>query len=284
MAYLNRYYWFLWVAQAVSSVGDSIASLFMGWTVYNITGSQVAMGNLYIAFVIPEIVVRILGSPLVDRVDRRYLMFCMDFVRFVAFATLTSIVLLGKLQLWHLYAIAIIGGASAALFYPSGIAVLSSIVHSKEMVRANSILQSSLQGAQLLGAALAGVLLSFAGAASGFGINALTFAISALCIILLPRSVGVPSQIVSHHNTDRAYLAELVEGISFYKTHRSLLILLLIVSVANLTSAAIAPTIIPYGVEHVKTNAMGLGILQSSFSAGYLAGIVLGIFRSKGNR
>ncbi|MEK3646707.1 hypothetical protein NSQ61_16325 [Aeribacillus sp. FSL K6-1121] len=38
MAYLNRYYWFLWVAQAVSSVGDSIASLFMGWIVYNMIG------------------------------------------------------------------------------------------------------------------------------------------------------------------------------------------------------------------------------------------------------
>lgn len=269
---MNRSFWYIWGAQTVSALGDAFGNLSMGWMVYKITGSEMAMGSLWIAYAVPEIVIRLVGAPLIDRLDRKRLMSALDVVRALAFGALVVAGSIGETRLWQLYLVTIINGACAALFYPAGMAVLPSLVPKETFVRANSLLQGSVTAAYLIGPALSGILLAVSNPLPGLAVDALSFALSAGLILLLPQAgSAIPAESTNPRGTG-GYIQETLQGIAWYGKMPVLLVLLVIVSIANICSSAITPLMIPYGKSHLGTDALGVGLMESAYSVGSLAG------------
>ena len=77
-------YWLFLAGRAVSTLGDGFGTIAMGWLVYELTGSKLAMGSLYLVGMVPEITLRFVGAPIIDRVNRTRLMAILDLVQFLA--------------------------------------------------------------------------------------------------------------------------------------------------------------------------------------------------------
>jgi len=84
-----------------------------------LTGSALALGTVLALMAIPRALLMLVGGVYVDRLSPRRVMFVSNAVRLVAVSALGLIVLDGGVQLWMLYAFALVFGVSAAFFFPA---------------------------------------------------------------------------------------------------------------------------------------------------------------------
>ncbi len=268
---LKRSYFGLLSTISLSTFGDTFGLLAMEWMVYELTGSKLAMGALVLCSGIPELLIRLLGSPLSDRLNRVHLMAFLAAIRLLAIALPLGMGLAGQLQLWHLFAAAALSGACSALFLPTAMAIVPGVAGERKLMRAFAVIDGCKGAAALLGPALAGVLTASSGALPALGINALCYAAAIATLLYLPKPAK-PREAAASFSVP-AYLREIAEGLSFYKQFPAMLIIMILASVSNLSSVAVWTMMVPYVREVLHRDASVLGALSTASALGYLTGI-----------
>lgn len=268
---LKRSYYGLLATVSLSTFGDTFGLLAMEWLVYELTGSKLAMGALVLSSSIPELSIRLLGSPLSDRLNRVRFMAFLAAIRLLAIALPLTMGLTGQLQLWHLFAAAALSGACSALFQPTAMAVVPSVAGERKLMRAFAVIDGCKGAAALLGPSLAGVLTAASGALPALGINAVCYAASIATLLYLPK-LGKPREAYASFSVP-AYLREIAEGLSFYKQFPAMLAIMIMASISNLSSVAVWTMMVPYVREVLQRDAAAMGTLSTASALGYLTGI-----------
>ncbi|MND98713.1 enterobactin exporter EntS [compost metagenome] len=268
---LKRSYYGLLATISLSTFGDTFGLLAMEWLVYELTGSKLAMGALVLCAGIPELLIRLLGSPLSDRLNRVRLMAFLAAIRLLAIALPLGMGLAGQLQLWHLFAAAMLSGACSALFVPTAMAMIPGVAGDRKLMRAFAVIDGCKGAAALLGPALAGVLTASSGALPALGINALCYAAAIATLLSLPK-LAKPREADGSFSVP-AYLREIFEGLSFYKQFPAMLAIMIMVSISNFSSIAVWTMMVPYVREVLHRDAAALGTLSTASALGYLTGI-----------
>jgi Na+/melibiose symporter-like transporter len=179
----------LLAGETMSMFGDRAMLLVLGIWVKSLTGSSAAAGLVFFAFTLPTLAAP-LGGLVVDRVRRRPLMIATDCV--IGVVVLSLLLVQGPGQLWLVYAVAILYGASNVIFASAQSALLTVMLPTHLLGDANSALQTVREGLRLV-APLAGAALFVAvGGASVAAIDAATFAVSAACLAGLRNREGRP--------------------------------------------------------------------------------------------
>lgn len=181
----------LFVAQAISDVGDGLTFLTLLLTVNQLTHSTAALAIMSIAVALPPVTIGLVAGAYADRLDRRRIMLVSDTLRgalvlgFIAVATIE--------RLPFLYALAFVQAAIGTFFSPARGALIPRIVPKEGLLAANSISQISRVVAGLLGTGLAGVIVGVTGAIwPSFVLDAVTFFASVAIVYGVTRSVGIP--------------------------------------------------------------------------------------------
>ncbi|MEK4192267.1 MFS transporter [Paenibacillus sp. FSL L8-0323] len=268
---IKRSYYGLLSTITLSAFGDAFGLLAMEWLVYELTGSKLAMGALALSSGIPELLLRLLGSPLSDRLHRVRFMACLAAIRLLAIALPLGMGLAGQLQLWHLFVAAGLSGACAALFMPTAMAVIPGVADSGKLVRAFAIIDGSKSAAVLLGPALAGALTAASGALPALSINMLCYVAAIttlLCLQKLPKPSPAPGRF-----SITVYVREIAEGFIFYKQFPAMLTIMMMASISNLSSIAVWTMMVPFVREVLHRDAATMGTLSTVFALGTLVGL-----------
>jgi MFS family permease len=170
-------------AQALSSMGTSVSTVALAVMVFDLTGSVLHMGGILAASALPLVVMSFVGGALLDRYEGRRLMVAADVGR-AALMFLLPVVALQSVGLIYVVAAAI--GVFSAVFNPSQVKVVGEIVPVDRLVRANSYLSISREGAELGGYLVGGVLVALVGYAVTFAIDGLSYIVSAALLFGLP--------------------------------------------------------------------------------------------------
>jgi MFS family permease len=185
----------LWLGLTISIVGDYFYRVGLTWNV-TATGDGAAHGAMLgAAMALPVAALGLFAGTIVDRHDRAALMIVTDLVRF-AIVGLLAVLLLGP----HPSLAIILGGAavlagSGVCFTPSLQAWLPDLFQDRDrLVRWDALFLSTVSAAGVVGPALAGLLLPAIGVAGLLLVDAATFAVSAVCVVLLVRRqrAGLP--------------------------------------------------------------------------------------------
>ncbi|MCZ4119815.1 MFS transporter [Streptomyces sp. H39-S7] len=187
----DRRFSLYFTARAVSLVGDAMmpvaAALAVG-PLYGISGVGLVLGTWTGTFV----VLVLFGGVFADRIGARLMMVGADLVRVLTQGVLAAAFFLGSPPFWLLVTMAALAGAAVAMFLP-GVNGMVPLV-AREPQRANATLKVADALAQLLGPALAGLLIALTGAGTVYAIDAGTFVLSALCLALIRLApVGTPA-------------------------------------------------------------------------------------------
>ncbi len=166
----------LWVAQAISNIGDWTYALAVATSVADRGGTANVLATLLIAETAPAAVAGLLGGPLIDRLQRKELMVGSDVLRGVAVG---SLLLVETPSMAHFYAVAVCLGTLRALFQPSLHASLPNIVPRGRIVAANALMSATFYLAVMIGPPLGGLLVGQLGATAAFAVNAASFCVSA---------------------------------------------------------------------------------------------------------
>lgn len=170
--------------QWVSQIGNQLFTMAVYWTVLNQTGSRADLGLVGSILSLAGVFGLVAGA-LVDRWDRRGTMISVDVARTVLSLALVAAALTHHLPVAALVAVVLAMTLGSQLFYPAESALLPSVVPDSQLNAANSMNQSGVAMAQLVGSSLGGVILGLLGPIVLFGFNGLSFGVSVATLVLL---------------------------------------------------------------------------------------------------
>ena len=266
----NRDFRALLGSQAVSAVGDAVSFTALPLLVLALTGSGLAMGIVGALQTLPDLVFGMVAGALADRSDRRRMMFLADFGRAVLTALIPISVLLGGPTLAVVLVVAAPMSMLRTLFLAGYTASVPAIVGRPQVGSANAIFEAVYSFGYILGPAVAGLLASVIGPGLTLAVDAVSFLISALGILLIRRSLRAP------RDRPRASIrADIREGITYLAGHR---VLRAAVSFWGLTSVTLAPLVaaLTYHVtRELGLDEAALGLVLTAFGVGTVTGALL---------
>lgn len=178
----HRSYRRLLIGGAISAMGDRIGYIaFLAAVTHasssSTSGGVMAVGMLTMSEMLPPIIAAPLVSLMVDRFDRRKLMFWADIARAVFF-------LIAALypSLWIFYTTAFMSAAFTVLFEPSRQALEPNYIPEGEITQATGLRQSLMSVVMICGPAMGGLLAGTVGVTYAFMINAVSFLGSAYMV------------------------------------------------------------------------------------------------------
>jgi MFS family permease len=184
----HRPFALLWTGQTVSRLGDSLHRIALAWWVLEKTGSATAMGTVLVLTQIPLLIFLLIGGVVVDRFPRIRIMFISDLLSGCVVAFIAVFSWLDMLQLWHIYIASLIFGFVGAFFFPAYQAVIPQLTPSELLTSANSLNGLSQRVMGIIGPSIGAALVAAGGTSITFGLDALSFFISALCVLPILRS------------------------------------------------------------------------------------------------
>lgn len=280
---------FAWLlgGQTLSRVGDHLYEVALAWWVLQETGSAVAMGSVLVLSFAPTILFGLLGGVVVDRYPRVWVLLLCDVLRGVLVAAMALMAFQDTLQLWHIYAAALLYGVVDSFFQPAFTALVPDLVPPADLPSANSLSSMSLQFGRIVGPALAGVILALGDFALGFTLNALSFFVAAVCLIPLRGVKSTLTQVDGEQASSASIFQDIREGIRFVVTIPFLWISFLVFPVVTVALSGPYGVSLPFLVEDKLAGDVNLlGLLYALFAAGFvLGGLWLGrqaIIRRRG--
>ena len=257
----------------VSLLGDGISMVAIAWQVYELSNVPTALSVVGVAWTLPMLLFLLVGGVLGDRFDRRRLMIAGDALRALGMGAIAALALADVLELWHLVALVGLYGAGEAIFAPNFQAVVPDVVPQRLIVEANSLQQLAEPVAyRFAGPALGGILVAALGTGAAFAIDAVTFAVSMVCVGLmapLPPLRG---------DAKESMLDDLREGLAFVRSQTWLWATLLSASLTLLCFLGPFEVLLPYLVKNeLGGDADVLGVILGASGVGAIvSGLVLG--------
>jgi MFS-type transporter involved in bile tolerance (Atg22 family) len=254
----------LWLSQMVSMAGTQMRIVAVAWQVFQITGSNVAVGLIGLVEVVPLVIFSILGGAMADRTDRRRLVARMQGGLMLSSLALAWLAFDADPSLIGIFALTAVSSAFSAVDRPARTAMLPSLVAPEQLSAALALRQVLFQTTQIVGPALGGLLIgAFSEIAFVYLIDALTFVVALVALKWVPSAPPETDENVSH-------LESIKEGLRFsFKTPLILSIFLIdLVAMIFGMPRAVFPSLAErtFGI-----GAEGVGLLYAAPSAGALA-------------
>ncbi len=261
----NRRFRALWIAQLVSTVGDSLVDIAAAILVYRVTGSALSVGLVLMATAAPALLVGLFAGVVVDRYDRKRIMVVCDLLRGVMVLSIPLLITLGVG--WLYLAVAVIS-AVGTFFQPAHSSVLPEIASDEELAAANSMLAISGFGSTAVGFAAGGLLAAAASVNWAFYFDAATFLASALVI----STIAIPKLQPDDSTNAESVFRNLSVGLRFLwrsDVLRSFLIVAAGVAVAFGLHNAL---LLPFAVQALGASEFVFGLQEGLTSLAFVLG------------
>lgn len=257
----------------VSTLGTRMTSLALPWFVLVTTGSATSTGLIAAAQMTPYVLVQGLGGPVVDRCGAWRVSVGTDVVAAIALGTVPLLHMLGGLGLGLLAVLVAIAGAARGAGDAARDVLLPAVGEdaASPLERSAGLYDGASRTAGLIGAPIAGVLITVTPAVNVLALDAASFAASAaLVLTLVPRS----AQPQAPDGPPLSYRHSLAEGFAHLRADRLLLGIGVMVLVTNLLDQAGSAVLTPVWAREVAHSSVALGLISGAFGVGTVVGNV----------
>jgi MFS family permease len=257
--------------QCVSLVGSWMQSVAQGWLVYRLTRSTAMLGTVGFLSQVPVFLFGIWAGSLADRVPRRRLVLATQVNALVQATILAALTLSGAVRPWHLLPLAFLLGLSYAFEIPARQALLADLA-GEDMPNALALNSTIVNGARMVGPAIAGAVVAAVGEGWCFALNAASF-VGTIAALLAMRHVERPA---APPPSRRRHVGE---GLAYAARAPLLRALLALMSTASFFALPYVTLLPAIARDVLHGDARLLGALQGSAGAGALAAGVLLLLR-----
>ncbi|MCX5700007.1 MAG: MFS transporter [Candidatus Omnitrophica bacterium] len=181
----NRNFTLLWLGQIISQLGDRLSQMaLIGFVYLRAPGSTMEIAKILSFTIIPVFLIGPIAGVYVDRWDRRRLMYLCDFLRAVLIFTIPFFLFYSK-SLVPIYIIIFVSFSIGRFFVPAKLSIVPDLVDKKDLLLANSLVNTTGMIAAVLGFGVSGIIVEKLGAKSGFYLDAFSFFLSGTLIFLI---------------------------------------------------------------------------------------------------
>jgi MFS family permease len=264
-------------AQAISVTGTRVSMIAIPWFVLTTTGSATRTGVVALAEMAPLVALQALSGPMTDRLGARRVAILCDLGSVVVVGAVPVAHATGVLSFPVLLGLVVLAGSLRGPGDAAKHAMLPVLVEQVGMPteRATGVTGAVERGASMVGAALAGGLVALVGAANALTVDAVSFLVSGVLLLLSttapttarvePGPTGVPT----------SYLTELRSGWDHMRRDPILMGIGVMVAVTNLLDAAWSAVLLPVWAKDGGHGVEAVGIIGATFGGAAILGSVV---------
>ncbi len=262
----------LFLTTLISTTGDVMAAIAIPWFVLETTGSTVQTGIAAFFSVSPIVIGMAFGGTWVDRLGYKRVSVFADLASGVTILLIPILHMTVGIAFWQLLLLVFLGNLMDAPGRSARQSMLPELAEQAGMSieRATGLSESLNRATAMIGAPIAGVLIALIGATGVLIVDALTFGLSSLGVLLfIPTALFINNQ----SDADNSYWQDLRDGYGFVRKDTLILSLMVTLMVTNMIDYAWSAVTHPVYMLDVFGEEQGivyLGILVGIFGASSL--------------
>lgn len=260
----HRRFFYLWLGLLISVAGTQMQIWAIFWHIHELTAKPIALGGVGLARILPVIIFSLIGGAVADSLKRTRILFITQSTAALLAITLGLLTQFGHITIWHIYALTALNAIAIAFDGPARQALVPNLVPAKDLPNAFSMTSIAFQTGAIIGPALSGFAIAYAGQQTVYYINGISFlaVIVALFLIGDVPQESKPGKVVSW--------TAIREGIHFIFSKQIILSTMLLDFVA--TFFASANTLMPIVARDIlHVGAVEYGWLSAAQSVGAVA-------------
>ena len=272
----------------ISVLGDQFYLIALPWLVLQLTGNALDVGAVLALAGVPRALLMLVGGAFTDRFSPRRVMLYSNYLRAAVVGLMAGLVLIGAVQVWMLYAMALLFGTVDAFFYPAAQAILPQIVSKDQLQAGNAVLMGSTQIATFVGPVVAGAMIALLdgggsarstadslGIGVAFGVDSLGFVVAAVTLALM-RIDAEHRRYVEAVWQPSGTLVAIREGLDRVWRDPALRAFFVVCAAVNLLITGPFAVGVPVlANSRFAEGAAAFGMIMSAMGGGSLVGIVL---------
>jgi MFS family permease len=236
------------------------------WLVYRLTHSPFLLGLSSFASQIPILFLTPFSGVWVDRWNKRRTLVVTQALSMLQSFALAALTLSGVIKVWEIILLALAQGAINAFDMPARQSFVVQMIERREdLGNAIALNSSMVNGARLIGPAIAGIVIAAVGEGYCFLIDGFSY-LAVIASLLMMRVTPVAAR-----GAARPLIAELREGWSYVSQPpiRDVLLLLIVVSLVGMPYTVLMPI---FAAKILHGGAHTLGFLMAWAGVGALVG------------
>jgi MFS family permease len=259
-------------------VGDWVLFIALPVYVYDLTGSALATGGMFIAQTAPRLLFGSIAGVFVDRWDRKRTMIVANLLSAAALLLLLPVHSIA--DLWLVYLAAFLQASITLFFQPAESALVPTLVGAEHLVHANALIALNWELTRLIAPPLGGMVMALLGLNAVLAIDSVSFLLSAalIALVALPAAERVRPTLERHTHAAGAWRMvwrELSEGFRLVQRDRLVRALFLIIGVAMVAEGIINVLGFPWLKQVLHGDALTRGWMTSAQAVGGLIGGLL---------
>ncbi len=259
----------LWIGHSISVLGNRFYSIALMWYIIERTGSSLALGISVLCFTLPSILLMPFAGVIADGNRKKQILIVTDLINGALMLLIAILVSMEHVPLILLYGSMITASSMTAFFNPVMSATVPLISGKDHLMKANSLTQMTTQLTNILGPALAGVMIALTDMWLLFFLNGLSFIISAIVEVFLM----IPNVYIG--KTKQNFRTQFKEGLIHVLGTRKLLYLVIVGGVViNFFLAPLYVYITVICNQILEVGSKGMGIVDASIAIGALCGSI----------
>ena len=267
----NKDYILLLQGNAVSTIGDLMYSVAIGYWVYEQTGSSGLMGIMSAISMFVTMCLSPFSGSIVDKCNRKWILVGMDIMQGVIMLGIGLLAYLDKLNVPGVLIAAFLAALGSVFYSPAASTLMIDIIPHDDMVRGQSVFSGSNALISMVGTAFSGVMVAFFGVPLIVIINGLSNLYSACSelFIHVPRTVQQGAQVSA-----KSILRDSKEAVRMIFSDQCLRLFVPCALILNLLGAGPLTLVLPFCMEKGFTVDM-YGYLMAVWTAASLACVLI---------
>lgn len=260
----------IWLGNASSNLADGINFVALPLLAATLTDNPAHIAALSVAYTLPRLL-SVLGiGVLVDRLDRRRLLYLASFSRGVLFAALTLLVIAGATSMPLLYLVYAVMGVIETLADSAAVSILPQAVPAAQLDRANSqIAGTQVVIDEFVGPPLGGFLFGVAVFAPSL-LNTVAFMLAGVAYLGLRGTYQLPAP--ETNQTGQGFTHQIRDGMRWAWGQVLVRTLILVGGLASVGYMIPFSYLVLYADKVLGLTPTGYGVLLSVTALGGLAG------------
>jgi MFS family permease len=256
----------LWIAGLVSNLGTFMHTVAAGWAVTELTESPTVVALVQSAWTVPGFLLALVAGAFADVIDRRKLIIATQFASILVAATLGVLDLTDTLTVPLLLLLTFLLSCAGTMAAPAFMAITPELVPREELPRAIGLNSISMNVAQSVGPAIAGLLIAAAGPGAVFIANAVSFA--GIVIVVNRYRPATDTTLPAEH-----VMAAMRTGIRYVRNSPRLQVLATRVVLSLTVSSALIALLPVIARTRLQATAGQFGLLSTAMGLGAVSAV-----------
>lgn len=257
-----RNYRLYFTGQGISMAGTWLQTIAQTWLMYKLTGSGTYIGLLTAVQFLPVLALGPLGGLVADRFPKRRILFVTQTTAMLLALSLAVLVLTGMVQVWMVFALALLLGMVQVVDNPTRQTFIMEMVGRERLTNAVTLNSIEVNMARIIGPAIAGVLIAGIGIGYCFLANSVSYIAVLACLFLMRSAELQPSAAAARMR------GQLREGFRYVRRNapvRNILIMMAVIGTLSYEFQVVLPLFASKtfhadaAIYSLLMGAMGLG-------------------------